>query len=85
MLIYSPGRLSRKYAYQVLLSEGLSRCREFLKDTDRIHAGGSTSFQGMIAEYERAQIAERCRPGKSAWCIRVGKRAFREHPSATDT
>ncbi len=68
-LIYSPDRLSRKYAYQVLLSEELSRCGVeliFLKAP----AGATPEdqllvrFQGMIAEYERAQIAERCRRGK---------------------
>ncbi len=68
-LIYSPDRLSRKYAYQVLLSEELSRCGVeliFLKSP----AGATpedqllVQFQGMIAEYERAQIAERCRRGK---------------------
>src|ERR1022692_4337312 len=69
VLIYSPDRLSRKYAYQVLLSEELSRCGVeliFLKAP----AGATpedqllVQFQGMIAEYERAQIAERCRRGK---------------------
>src|ERR1700675_1690182 len=69
VLIYSPDRLSRKYAYQVLLAEELSRCGVevvFLKSP----AGGSpedqlvVQFQGMILEYERAQIAERCRRGK---------------------
>jgi len=68
-LIYSPDRLSRKYAYQVLLSEELARCGVeliFLKAP----AGATpedqllVQFQGMIAEYERAQIAERCRRGK---------------------
>jgi site-specific DNA recombinase len=68
-LIHSPDRLSRKYAYQVLLSEELSRCGVeliFLKAP----AGATpedqllVQFQGMIAEYERAQIAERCRRGK---------------------
>src|SRR5437016_1701709 len=68
-LIYSPDRLSRKYAYQVLLSEELSRCGVeliFLKSP----AGATpedqllVQFQGMIAEYERAQIAERSRRGK---------------------
>jgi site-specific DNA recombinase len=68
-LIYSPDRLSRKYAYQVLLMEELSRCGVevvFLKAPP-----GATpedqllvQFQGMIAEYERAQIAERSRRGK---------------------
>jgi site-specific DNA recombinase len=69
VLIYSPDRLSRKYAYQVLLVEELSRCGVevvFLKAPS-----GETpedqllvQFQGMIAEYERAQIAERSRRGK---------------------
>ena len=69
VLIHSPDRLSRKYAYQVLLAEELSRCGVeliFLKAPS-----GATpedqllvQFQGMIAEYERAQIAERSRRGK---------------------
>src|SRR2546428_5232856 len=68
-LVYSPDRLSRKYAYQVLLSEELARCGVeliFLKSP----AGATpedqllVQFQGMIAEYERAQIAERSRRGK---------------------
>jgi len=69
VLVYSPDRLSRKYAYQVLLAEELSRCGVelvFLKAPS-----GTTpedqllvQFQGMIAEYERAQIAERSRRGK---------------------
>ncbi|HEY7578599.1 MAG TPA: recombinase family protein [Acetobacteraceae bacterium] len=68
-LVFSPDRLSRKYAYQVLLTEELSRCGVevvFLKAPS-----GATpedqllvQFQGMIAEYERAQIAERSRRGK---------------------
>ncbi len=69
VLIYSPDRLSRKYAYQVLLGEELSRCGVavvFLKSP----AGSSpedqlvVQFQGMIAEYERAQIAERSRSSR---------------------
>jgi site-specific DNA recombinase len=69
VLVHSPDRLSRKYAYQVLLTEELSRCGVevvFLKAPS-----GETpedqlllQFQGMIAEYERAQIAERSRRGK---------------------
>jgi DNA invertase Pin-like site-specific DNA recombinase len=68
-LVYSPDRLSRKYAYQILLSEELSRCGVeliFLKAP----AGATPEdqlllqFQGMIAAYERAQIVERCRRGK---------------------
>jgi site-specific DNA recombinase len=69
VLVYSPDRLSRKYAYQVLIAEELSHCGVelvFLKAP----AGTSPEdqlllqFQGMIAEYERAQIAERSRRGK---------------------
>src|ERR1700686_5261471 len=70
VLVYSPDRLSRKYAYQVLLNEELSRCGVelmFLKAP-----AGTTpedqllvQFQGMIAEYVRAQIAEGCRRGKN--------------------
>jgi site-specific DNA recombinase len=69
VLVYSPDRLSRKYAYQVVLSEEFARCGValvFLKSPT-----GETpedqllvQFQGMIAEYERAQIAERTRRGK---------------------
>lgn len=69
VLVYAPDRLSRKYAYQVLLLEEFSRCGAetiFLQS-----AGGENpeerlllQFQGMIAEYERAQIIERSRRGK---------------------
>jgi site-specific DNA recombinase len=68
-LVYSPDRLSRKYAYQVLLLEEFARCGVaviFLKSP----AGATPEdqlllqFQGMIAEYERAQILERSRRGK---------------------
>ena len=69
VLVYSPDRLCRKYAYQVLLVEELSRCGvqlRFLKSPpgetpeDRL----LEQVQGVISEYERAQIAERCRRGK---------------------
>ncbi len=69
VLIYSPDRLSRKYAYQLLLAEELSRCGVELVFLPA--PSGTTpedqllvQFQGMIAEYERAQIAERSRRGK---------------------
>src|SRR5499425_2616341 len=68
-LVYSPDRLSRKYAYQVLLAEELARCGVevvFLKAPFGATAEDQllVQFQGMIAEYERAQIAERSRRGK---------------------
>ena len=69
ILIHSPDRLSRKYAYQVLLTEEFARHgveTTFLKaprsgtPEDQL----MLQFQGMIAEYERAQILERSRRGK---------------------
>jgi site-specific DNA recombinase len=68
-LIYSPDRLSRKYAYQILLIEEFSRHGV---NVDFIKSPKATTpeeelllqFQGMIAEYERAQISERSRRGK---------------------
>jgi len=69
VLVYSPDRLSRKYAYQILLIEEFSRNGV---ETRFVNAPrGATAedqllvqFQGMIAEYERAQILERSRRGK---------------------
>ena len=69
VLVYSPDRLSRKYAYQILLIEELARhgvetC--FLNAPQGATAEDQllVQFQGMIAEYERAQILERSRRGK---------------------
>ena len=68
-LVYAPDRLSRKYAYQVLLGEEFARCGVslvFLKAPSEETAEDQllVQFQGMIAEYERAQIVERTRRGK---------------------
>ena len=69
ILIYTPDRLSRKYAYQVLLIEEFSRHGvevAFIKSPQAKTPEEQLllQFQGMIAEYERAQIAERTRRGK---------------------
>ncbi len=69
VLVYSPDRLSRKYAYQVLLIEELNRNGVevlFVKSPQATTPEEQllVQFQGMIAEYERAQIAERTRRGK---------------------
>jgi site-specific DNA recombinase len=69
VLVYSPDRLSRKYAYQVLLTEELSKHGVeivFIKSLkgDSPEERLMLQFQGMIAEYERAQIMERTRRGK---------------------
>jgi site-specific DNA recombinase len=70
LLCHAPDRLARRYAYQVLLLEELARSGvevRFAKEPER---GGTPEdellrqFQGMIAEYERAQIRERTRRGK---------------------
>ena len=70
LLCHAPDRLARRYAYQVLLLEEFARVGVevcFAKEPER----GATAedellrqFQGMIAEYERAQIRERTRRGK---------------------
>jgi site-specific DNA recombinase len=69
VLVHSPDRLSRKYAYQVLLIEEFARNNV---ETLFVRAPQTATpedqlllqFQGMIAEYERAQILERSRRGK---------------------
>ena len=69
LLVYSPDRLSRKYAYQVLLIEELARHGVEVRfihgpqaETPEEHL--LIQFQGTIAKYERAQIVERTRRGK---------------------
>ena len=69
VLAYSPDRLSRKYAYQILLIEEFARHgveTVFVKSPQGDSAEDQllVQFQGMIAEYERAQILERSRRGK---------------------
>jgi site-specific DNA recombinase len=69
VLVHSPDRLSRKYAYQVLLIEELARHgveTVFVKAPQTATPEDQllVQFQGMIAEYERAQMLERSRRGK---------------------
>lgn len=69
VLAYAPDRLSRKYAYQILLIEEFARQgveTVFVKAPHGASAEDQllVQFQGMIAEYERAQILERSRRGK---------------------
>jgi DNA invertase Pin-like site-specific DNA recombinase len=70
LLCHAPDRLARRYAYQVLLLEEFQRAGVeviFAKEPERSGTPEDEllrQFQGMIAEYERAQIAERCRRGK---------------------
>jgi site-specific DNA recombinase len=70
LLVYSPDRLARKYAYQALLIEEFAKAGTsvvFVKGPrgDSPEDALLVQFQGMIAEYERAQILERTRRGKT--------------------
>lgn len=69
VLVYSPDRLARQYAHQVLLMEELAQsgCRVIFLN----HALGDSpaqqmllQIQGVFAEYERALIGERLRRGR---------------------
>jgi site-specific DNA recombinase len=70
LLCHAPDRLARRYAYQVLLLDELARAGVEVVFARGGERSGSPEdellrqFQGMIAEYERAQIRERTRRGK---------------------
>ena len=69
LYVLDPDRFSRKYAYQVLILEELTRCGVevvFLRNPPGRGPEENLllQVQGMIAEYERAKIMERCRRGK---------------------
>ena len=71
VLVYSPDRLARKFAYQALLIEEFTRAGvrvEFIKNGARGDSPEDqllVQFQGMFAEYEKAQLMERYRRGKA--------------------
>jgi site-specific DNA recombinase len=70
VLCYSPDRLARKFAYQPLLIEEFARAGtrvEFIKGPrgDSPEDQLLVQFEGMFAEYEKAQIMERYRRGKT--------------------
>ena len=69
LYMLDPDRLSRKYAYQVLILEELTQCGvEVVFLRNPVGRGPEQELllqvQGIIAEYERAKILERCRRGK---------------------
>ncbi len=69
VIIYSPDRLARRYAYQVIVIEELNKCGceiIFLQRpiSDDPEEKLLIQMQGIIAEYERAKILERTRRGK---------------------
>ncbi len=74
----SPDRLARAYVYQVVILDELARLgvRVIFSDAPAIDDDPQlrllTQVQGVIAEYERAKIAERNRRGK-LWRSRAGE------------
>jgi site-specific DNA recombinase len=69
VLVLSPDRLSRKYAYLILILEEFERLGVpilFLEQppADDPHSSLLIQIQGAVAEYERAKITERHRRGK---------------------
>ena len=70
VLCLSADRLARAYAYQVLILEELERFGVAVRFLDGPAPGDDpqarllVQVQGVIAEYERAKIAERYRRGK---------------------
>ncbi len=69
VLVQDPDRLSRKYAYQVLLLEEFARWQvtvRFLRSppAESPEQKLLVQMQGVIAEYERARITERTRRGR---------------------
>src|SRR3954454_6647678 len=69
LAVYSPDRLARRYAYQVLLLEELRKAAcdvAFVERpiSDDPHDQLLLQIQGAIAEYERAVLGERFRRGK---------------------
>ena len=69
LYVHSPDRLSRRYAYQVLLVDELQR--QGIQIVFLNHDIGQSpeenlllQVQGVVAEYERAKILERSRRGK---------------------
>jgi site-specific DNA recombinase len=70
VLCYAPDRLARKFAYQALLIEEFARAGtrvEFIRGPRGQSPEDQllVQFQGMFAEYEKAQLAERYRRGKT--------------------
>ncbi len=69
LYVLNPFRFARKYAYQVLMIEELQDCGVeiiFLNHNfgDSAEDNLLLQVQGMLSEYERAKILERCRRGK---------------------
>lgn len=85
ILIYSPDRLSRKYVNQLILEEEFKKSGVKLiyfngpKD-DSAQDQMMKHFQGIFAEYERAQILDRSRRGKLYKVKEGDKKVFSNAP-----
>jgi len=81
----TPDRLARSYAYQMLVLDEFERlgCKMYFTDAPAItndpQARLLTQMQGVIAEYEKAKIAERHRRGK-LYRVRAGEAIFWKVP-----
>jgi site-specific DNA recombinase len=69
LCVHSPDRFARRYAYQVLLVNEFQRCGLEVVFLNRPLGGNPEDqlllqVQGVVAEYERAKLLERCRRGK---------------------
>ena len=90
LYVLDPDRFSRKYAYQVLILEELTRCGVevvFLRNPPG-HGPEENlllQVQGVIAEYERAKILERCRRGKQYAARHGSVNVLSGAPTATVT
>ena len=72
VLVCSPDRLARNYAYQVLVVDELKRAGCEAVFLNHAFGGGPEQqmllqMQGVFAEYERALITERTRRGRLFW------------------
>jgi site-specific DNA recombinase len=88
VLCLCPDRLARAYAYQVLILKELERFGVPMRFLDGPAPGDDpqakllVQVQGVIAEYERAKIAERYRRGK-LHRARAGDVFFGRSPTAS--
>lgn len=84
--VLTPDRLVRQHAYQVLLMDEFEKCNVELVFLNQLALADSPErmlllqVQGVIAEYERAQILERSRRGKRSAARRGDLSVFSRAP-----
>jgi site-specific DNA recombinase len=87
VLCYAPDRLARKFAYQALLIEEFARAGtrvEFVRGPrgDTPEDQLMVQFQGMFAEYEKAQLMERYSNGRGSTSATTRSRSVSTSPCA---